>query len=230
MGYILLEGGAEFGGEMVKPDLRALALAGGPDARISIIPAAAVPDDNHIQAGEKGLSWFQHLGATQVTVLPLVDRPTANNRDIAEALSRSTFIYMLGGFPRHLAQTLRETHSWQAILSAHRDGAVIAGSSAGAMILCHHYYDPFLKKIEKGLNLISGTLLIPHHDSFGRDWLPLLIQKRPEMLFIGVDEETGMINDGPKGRWRIFGKGAVTLYRLDQTRSFQGERPFTLDL
>ena len=42
-GYILLAGVAEFEGQMVQPDLRALELAGGPDVRLSIIPAAAAP-------------------------------------------------------------------------------------------------------------------------------------------------------------------------------------------
>jgi hypothetical protein len=41
MGHILLEGGAEFGGRMAVPDRRAIRLAGGADACISIIPAAA---------------------------------------------------------------------------------------------------------------------------------------------------------------------------------------------
>ena len=54
MGYIVLEGGAEFGGLMSEPDLRALALAGGFDARLSIIPAAAAPDNNHQRAGQSG--------------------------------------------------------------------------------------------------------------------------------------------------------------------------------
>ncbi|WP_345105299.1 hypothetical protein [Candidatus Villigracilis vicinus] len=34
MGYLLLEGGAEFGGRMSEPDLRAIELAGGVDAPI----------------------------------------------------------------------------------------------------------------------------------------------------------------------------------------------------
>ncbi len=46
-GYILLEGGAEFGGYMAEPDLRAIQLAGGLEAVVSIIPTAAAPDHNH---------------------------------------------------------------------------------------------------------------------------------------------------------------------------------------
>jgi len=38
MGYLLLEGGAEFGGRMRDPDLKAIELAGGPESPIRIIP------------------------------------------------------------------------------------------------------------------------------------------------------------------------------------------------
>ena len=70
MGIILLEGGAEFGGAMREPDLRAIKLAGGFDAPVRIIPAAAAPDDNHVRAGTNGLRWFRMLGARDVESLP----------------------------------------------------------------------------------------------------------------------------------------------------------------
>jgi len=58
MGFILLEGGAEFGGRMADPDSQAMTLAGGPDVPIRIIPAAAAPDNNHQRAGQNGLDWL----------------------------------------------------------------------------------------------------------------------------------------------------------------------------
>ena len=54
MGYFVLQGGSEFNGRMRSSDLKAMALAGGMDARISIIPAAAAPDNNHQSAGQLG--------------------------------------------------------------------------------------------------------------------------------------------------------------------------------
>ncbi|HJT58022.1 MAG TPA: hypothetical protein VJ761_16075, partial [Ktedonobacteraceae bacterium] len=60
-GYILLEGGAEFGGEMAEPDMRSIELAGGLDALISIIPTAAAPDNNARRAGSNGVRWFKSL-------------------------------------------------------------------------------------------------------------------------------------------------------------------------
>jgi cyanophycinase len=213
MGYILLEGGAEFGGLMAQPDQRALELAGGPNALLSIIPAAAAPDNNHQQAGRRGVRWFQSLGATQVTALPLIDRISANNPALEEALRQSRLIYLLGGFPHYLAQTLRGSLSWEAIRSAYQDGAVLAGSSAGAMVLCENYYDPSAQSMKPGLNLLPGVCLLPHHNTFGKGWAKKLTQKHPDILWIGIDEETGMISEGPQGQWRIYGKGSVTLYR-----------------
>ncbi len=220
MGYILLAGGAEFGGRMAEPDLRAIELAGGFDARISIIPAAAAPDNNHQQAGQNGVNWFKQLGAVDVGVLPLLDRATADDPTVIEALKNSRIIYLLGGFPRHLEQSLAGSSSWQAILSAHKSGAVIAGSSAGAMILCETYYDPHAKKAFKGLGLIPGACVLPHHDTFGQNWAPELSRQLPDAILIGIDEQSGMLNDGPQGRWQVYGAGGVTLYQNDRRKQF----------
>ena len=46
-GYLLLEGGAEFGGAMSEPDREAIRLAGGLGAQTAILPTAAAPDNNH---------------------------------------------------------------------------------------------------------------------------------------------------------------------------------------
>jgi cyanophycinase len=215
MGYILLAGGAEFSGPMAKPDRRAIELAGGSGARISIIPAAAAADNNHRRAADNGIRWFKKLGAVNVAALPLIDRKSADHPAVIEALQRSKLIYMLGGFPRHLAQSLNGSRSWQAILAAHQAGAVIAGSSAGAMILCDHYYDPYEKNIFGGLGLISDACILPHHDTFGKSWAPGLAQRLPGVVLIGIDEHTGMLNDGPAHQWQIYsdGAGGVTLYK-----------------
>ena len=226
MGYILLEGGAEFGGEMAKPDRRALELAGGLDAPVSIIPAAAAPDNNHQRAGQNGKRWFQSLGATDVVVLPLIDRLSANDPAFVDALKKSRMIYLLGGFTHYLGQTLSESAAWQAMLAAHETGAVIAGSSAGAMVLCEYYYHQAADEVVEGLGLLEGACIIPHHDTFGRSWAGRLTQLLPDTSLIGIDEETGMINDGPSDRWQVYGKGEVTLYRQGVIQQFIPGKPF----
>jgi cyanophycinase len=229
MGYILLEGGAEFGGMMAQPDMKSLELAGGRDVPVSIIPAAAAPDHNHIRAGRNGVRWFQGLGATRIASLPLIDKESANRNDLAEVLGDSQLIYILGGFPGYLAQTLRDSLCWRAILEAHRKGAVISGSSAGAMVLCEHYYDPIPQALQNGLNLLPGSCVVPHYDTFGQGWMSRLSKEHPDILYIGIDEETGVIDEGPQGLWQVYGKGKVALCRGQQINVYPRGESFELN-
>ncbi len=228
MGYILLEGGAEFGGRMRDPDLRAIQLAGGFDAPIRIIPAAAAPDKNHIRAGNNGIRWFQSLGAKDVQSVPLISRIRADDKNIAQSLREAKLIYLLGGFTHYLGQTLKDSSVWDAAVDAYRNGAVIAGSSAGAMVMCQFYYDPGAGRVHDGLNLIPNSLVLPHHNTFGKNWASQLLKKLPNVTLIGVDEQTGMIDDGENGSWTVHGRGGVTLYRNQSTEKYQAGAGFSL--
>jgi cyanophycinase len=227
-GYILLEGGAEFGGRMAEPDMRALELAGGQDAPVSIIPTAAAPDHNDRRAGGTGVRWFQRLGARQVTLIPLTDRASANQPTVIAAVRSSRLIYLLGGFTQYLGQTLAGSQSWPAMVEAYRAGAVLGGSSAGAMVLCQHYYDPGTGKVADGLNLVAGACVLPHHNRFGKGWSSQLAALLPEDVLIGIDEQTGMIDDGPDHTWNVYGKGVVTLYRRGEVTIHRPGAPFPL--
>jgi cyanophycinase len=215
MGTLLLAGGAEFGGQMSEPDLRAIELAGGFDAPVCIIPTAAAPDRNHKRAGNNGVRWFQSLGAKNVLALDVIDSTSADNPSLAASIRTSRLIYVPGGIPRYLGETLANSACWRAALDAYEQGAVIAGSSAGAMVLCEHYYDPYEKKLLRGLNLIPNACVLPHHNNFGKSWAKQLIQLLPSATLIGIDEHTGMVND-MNGAWRVYGAGEVTLYRAAQ--------------
>ena len=229
MGYILLEGGAEFGGEMEAPDRKALALSGGLNARLSIIPAAAAPANDDLGAGQAGVNWFQSLGATSVTALPLIDRQSAGDPGVVDALRRSRLIYMLGGSPHYLEQCLSGSLGWQAMVTAYESGAVIGGSSAGAMVLCEHYYDPSRKEVFRGLGLVPGGCVLPHHNTVGQSWAFKLTELLPDTTLIGIEERTGMLNDGPGGRWQVYGQGVVTLYRDGGGKSFPPGPSFELN-
>ena len=228
MGYLLLEGGAEFGGRMADPDKQALTLAGGPATPINIVPAAAAPDNNHQRAGQNGVRWFHQLGATNVSVSPLIDSPSADNPEVAEILTKSKFIYLLGGFPRYLPQVLNHSRSWQAISTAYMSGAVVAGSSAGAMVLCEYYYYPTTAQVVKGLNLVERICILPHHNTFGKDWVPQLKKQLPDIILFGIDEETGALYNASQGNWRVYGKGKITLYHSGHVDKFGVEQEFDL--
>ncbi len=214
MGHILLEGGAEFGGRMSEPDLHAIELAGGFDAPIRILPTAAAPDNNHVRAGNNGLRWFKSLGAKDVEITFVIDQASANDESIAATLRNAKLIYLLGGFPRYTGETLTNSLAWQGALEAYQHGAVLAGSSAGAMVMCEHYYDPYEGKLLNGLNLIPNACVLPHHNNFGRGWAAQLTKQLPNVTLIGIDEGTGMISENEQ--WTVHGAGQVTLYRCRQ--------------
>ncbi len=224
MSHLLLAGGAEFGGPMSAPDLRAIALAGGFDAPICIIPAAAAPDNNYKRAGNNGVRWFKSLGAKNVVSLDVIDSKSANDPALAASIRTARLIYLLGGFPRHLALTLAGSACWQAALDVYTAGGVIAGSSAGAMVLCEYYYDPYEeKRLLRGLNLIPNACVLPHHNHFGKTWAARLAELLPGSVLVGIDESTGMIRSG--GEWEVHGAGGVTLYRAGSAvRYGRGER------
>jgi len=227
MGHLLLEGGAEFGGRMRDPDLKAIELAGGFGAPVCVIPTAAAPDNNHQRAGNNGIRWFQSLGAKDVVSLPLIDKASANDEKIANSLRAAKLIYLLGGFTHYLGQTLKDSLAWQAAMDAYSNGAVIAGSSAGAMVMCQFYFDPSAGKVADGLNLVPNSLVLPHHDTFGKSWAPRLTKEIPNVILIGIDEQTGMI-DNDTQTWTVHGRGNVTLYRNNRVETHQAGKAFSV--
>ena len=228
MGFIVLEGGAEFSGPMAEVDREAIRLAGGLKVPIRIIPAAAAPDGNHRRAGQNGVDWFRQLGASDVSAPALIDRQSADDPEIAAELARARLIFLLGGFPHHLGQTLQGSKSWQAMLAAYASGAVIAGSSAGAMVLCETYYDPATSLLQGGLALVGGVCVLPHHDTFGKDWAPLIKSRRRPIVMIGIDEQTGAVSGSTANCWQVYGQGKVTLYRNNTIHPFNARQTFTL--
>ena len=119
---------------------------------------------------------------------------------------------MLGGFPRYLADVLQDSRAWRAIRAALDNGAVVAGSSAGAMVLCEFLYDPAQRLVGKGLGVVAQACVVPHFNNFGRQWIDPLQKQLPQATLIGIDEKTAAINDGPDRSWSVYGPGKITLF------------------
>jgi cyanophycinase len=161
-----------------------------------------------------------------VESLLLIDKSSANDLKIVDSLHSAKLIYLLGGFTHYLGQTLQDSQAWGAVLEAWENGALIAGSSAGAMVVCEHYYDPGRGKVERGLNLVPNACVLPHHNTFGKNWAGKLKSLLPGVTLIGIDEYTGMLSE--EGEWRVLGGGEVTLYQDDRVQKHASKKTFKL--
>src|SRR5437016_6311256 len=151
------------------------------------------------------------MGA-KVRGLMVLGRADAENEANAAAVRESRFVYLSGGSPMHLRSVLKDSPVWNAILQGWEDGATLAGSSAGAMVLCDPMVDPRGGAFTLGLGLVEQLALIPHHDSWSEDKARRTIQLAPAGLpVVGIDQQTALIRR-PDGSWTVEGAGRVGVY------------------
>ena len=109
----------------------------------------------------------------------------------------------------HLRSVLKATPVWEGLLEAWRNGAVIAGSSAGAMALCDPMVDPRGGAFTLGLGLLEQVAVIPHHDQWSHDRSRRTFDLAGSSFpIVAVDEQTAAIRGGD-GTWRAAGLGKV---------------------
>jgi cyanophycinase len=206
-GPLALVGGAEWQ-EGCRFDAELLAESGGTD--VLVLPTAAAYEHPE-KAVATATGHFESLGG-RVRGLMVLNRPDAEESANADAVRRSRFIYLGGGSPLHLRSVLKESAVWQALLAAWESGAVVAGSSAGAMVLGDPMVDPRGGALTVGLGLIEQLAVMPHADT----WSPEKAHRTFSLAAGGlriaaIDEQTALIRE-PDGTWRVAGVGGVTIY------------------
>ena len=129
-GHLALVGGGEWqAGCEFDADL--LAASGGTE--VLVLPTAAAYEHPE-KAVDCARVWFKGIGG-HVEGLMVLGRADAEDEANAAAVRASRFTYLGGGSPMHLRSVLKASLVWEALLEAWREGAVVAGSSAGAMVL-----------------------------------------------------------------------------------------------
>lgn len=206
-GMLALVGGGEWQ-EGCSFDADLLAASGGDE--VLVLPTAAAYEHPE-RAVATAEAWFAGLGG-RVRGLMVLSRPDALDEENAAAVRAARFIYLSGGSPMHLRSVLKESPVWDAIVAAWDDGAVLAGSSAGAMVLCDPMVDPRGGAFTVGLGLVAQLTPIPHHDHWSEEKAHRTLQLAPEGLtVVGIDERTALIRD-PGGRWSAAGAGEVEVW------------------
>lgn len=206
VGTLGLVGGAEWNPEC-SFDRYFLEKSGG--LEVTLLPTAAAYERPQGSV-DFATRWFSSLGA-KVNPMMILTRADAENTDFARHLESSSFIYLGGGSPMHLFSVLKESICYEAIVSAFRNGAVLAGSSAGAMVLGDPMVDPRGGGLTLGLGLVKDLAVLPHYASTSAE-LKHRTQSlaEPEVIIAGIDEQTALIRDSD-GSWNQMGEGSVHL-------------------
>jgi cyanophycinase len=182
--------------------------AGQPE--VLVLPTAAAYEHPE-RAVETAQRWFAGFGATAKGLM-VVTRRDALEEEAAARLRAGRMIYLSGGSPMHLRSVLKDSPVWDAIVAAWRGGAVLAGSSAGAMVLGDSMVDPRGGALTLGLGLISRVAVMPHYDTWSEEKAQRSVQLATGHLRIAaIDERTALIRS-PGGDWRVEGAGHVSIY------------------
>lgn len=222
-GPLALVGGDEFNPGNEEQD-RLMVEAAPPGAG----PAFVIPTAAARQGPERAVAhatrWFGDL-SLELRELPVLKRTDANSKALADAASAGRLFYLVGGDPGHVVEVLRGSRVWAAIVQAWLGGAVLAGSSAGAMALCGHslirrtWPNRFDRRPTDALGVVPGSAVLPHFDTFGERWIESAQRELPGVTLIGVDERSAAV--WRDGVWRAFGPGAVTVIKGLETSRFE---------
>ena len=217
-GWLALAGGAEFQPGCEDADRMLVDAAGGMGVRVAILPTAAAAEGSPRMAATNGVRHFSRLGANAFGVM-IVDAATANDPALAAQLESAQLVYIAGGDPGYLLRCLRGSLAWETMLAAWRNGAVLAGASAGAMVLCEALWNPYARRIKAALGPVKRAAVIPHHRP-GSEWVKTLRDALGQnVALLGIAEQTNLMWDG--STWRVAGPGEVMVYVHGQVEGHQ---------
>ncbi len=224
-GLLVLAGSGEFTRAMDEVDRELLATL-RPRARVAVVPTAAGLEDTPDEWISKGSEHFRALGAEPVA-LRVLSKDDARDPRWRDAVADVDWLYFSGGNPGHLIETLAGSPFWAAILERHRAGAIIAGSSAGAMMLGESTFVPLARGadgfptrtvVRPALGLLAGVIVAPHFDILPerllRGWSDVV---PPGHRLVGIDEDTALVRRN--GAWDVRGRGRVVVYRTPGDRA-----------
>lgn len=206
------------GGSMKDPAIREkfIELAGGPDAPIVVIPTAGGRESyNDITSGVA--SW-RKAGLTDVTLLHTTDPDESNTDVFVESIRRAKGVWFGGGRQWRLADSYLNTKVHDELRALLDRGGVIGGSSAGATIQGSYLArgdsktnTVMMGDHEEGMAFLKDVAIDQHLLRRNRHFdLLEIVQARPELLGIGIDENTAIVVQSD--RFYVMGESLVAIY------------------
>ena len=206
------------GGNMQDPAIvkRFIELAGGPTAPIVVIPTAS--DADEYDQYYSGLRQWRENGATNLTVVHTRDRKVADTEAFVKPIRAARGVYLVGGRQWRLADAYLNTLTHKELNAVLERGGVIGGSSAGATMIGSFMVRGDTKGNETmigdhtvGFGFMKNTAIDQHLLRRNRQFDMLeVIDKHPELLGIGLDENTAIVVDGD--RFDVIGQSYAVIY------------------
>jgi len=191
-------------------------LAGGPEALIVVVPTAG--DADPYDDRNAGLEQFLALGATNLRVLHTRDPAVADSEAFTAPLREAGGVWFIGGRQWRLADAYLGTRAEAEFRGVLARGGVVGGSSAGASILGSYLVrgdtesnTVMMGDHEVGFGLLRNTAIDQHLLARNRQFdLVDVIRTYPELLGIGIDEDTAIVVRG--NRFEVIGQSYVVIY------------------
>ena len=205
-GTLVIHGGGELPEAITE---RFLALAGGAEAHLVIVPTAGEPADDGRPPASESL-WTGK--AASVTVLHTRDRAVADSPDFCALLGTATGVWFEGGQQSRIAEAYVGTAFERALHEVLARGGVVGGTSAGAAVMSRTMItggNP-VAEVGQGFDLLPGAVIDQHFTE--RDRQPRLLgvlKDHPGLVGYGIDEGTALVAGGRS--LEVLGAGGVTL-------------------
>ena len=185
-------------------------------ARIVVMTIAT---NNPKDAAQKYNSLFRGQGVNHVNVVDVSERDDAFKESALKKIRDADALFFTGGDQLNVTSLLGGSPLHNLIHERYTDGFVIAGTSAGAMMMSNSMITsgrndiaPRVSsiKIAPGMDLISETIIDTHFSQRGRHGrLLTALAHYPQNLGIGIDEKTAICFKG--NEFKVIGEGVVTI-------------------
>lgn len=213
-GHLVIAGGGVLGPEITQ---RFIQLAGGPDARIVVIPTAG--EDSVYSDKWNGLAPWRAAGARNMLVRHTRDRGVAESDSFVAAIREAGGVWFPGGRHWRLVDSYSDTRTERALHALLRRGGVIGGSSAGASIQASYLVRGaregntimMAPGYERGFGFLRGVAIDQHVGARNRQLdLQPVVKRFPELLGLGLDEGTAIVVHGTTAE--VVGRGMLYVH------------------
>ncbi len=212
-GALVIAGGGRIGEDIIN---RFVELAGGEEAKIVFIPTAGGQDS--YEPDDRRLNLFFEAGVTNVTLLHTRDKNEANTDEFIAPLKEATGVWFSGGRQWRLVDAYAGTKVEQLFWDVLAREGVIGGTSAGATIQGSYLArgdtqgnQKMMGDHEDGFGFVKNIAIDQHVLARNRHFdLFNILQERPELLGIGLDEGTAIVVQG--NEFDVVGDSYVLIY------------------